>query len=172
VTRHRREERGAALILAIAFMVVIAAVSGAVLSMLTSGLSSRVALDDARDREYAADGAIQAAISQTYVAANGSGHVIPGQPCLAIPDHTINNDGHDVTIHTDCASAPAVTRDLIRQLNAVFTTCEANKVPSTPPLVCPASSVIIRAQVNFQATGAGADLHVQRTWVQAWSVNG
>jgi hypothetical protein len=168
VTTLRRDERGAALILAIAFMVVIGAVSGAVLSMLTSGLSSRVALDGARDREYAADAAIQTAISQVYLAANTS-HQVPGQPCPVIANHALTNDGHTVTIHTDCVGAPALTRELYRQLNVIFTTCEQGKVSGG---ACPPSSVIIRAQVNFQATGAGADLHVQRTWVQAWSVNG
>jgi len=171
VSVRRREERGAALILAIAFMVVIGAVSGAVLNALTSGLSSRVALDRARDREYAADGAIQTAIAQIYKLANTS-HQVPGQPCPPFADLPVNNDGDSVTIHTDCAGAPAVTRELYRQLNVIFTTCETKYVPSIPPLVCPASSIIIRAQINFQATGAGTDLNVQRTWVQAWSVNG
>ena len=168
MTTHRRDECGAALILAIAFMVVIGAVSAAVLSMLSSGLTSRVALDSARDREYAADGAIQTAISQVYLAAN-TAHQVPGQPCPAIADHSLDS----LTIHTDCIGAFAVTRQQYGQFNVIFTTCEAKNIPPPPsPQVCPSSSVLIRTQVNFQATGAGADLHVQRTWIQAWSVNG
>ena len=168
MTICRRDERGAALILAIVFMVVIGAVSGAVLSMLTSGLHVRTALDSARDREYAADGAIQAAISQIYLLANTS-HVVPGQPCPAtLPDHILNNDGHNVTIHTDCVGAPAVTRQLYRQMNVIFVTCAKNDASGG---VCPDAKVIIRAQINFQAIGSGASLQIQRTWVQAWSVN-
>jgi hypothetical protein len=168
VTIRRRDERGASLVLAIVFMVVIGAIGGAVLSSLTSGLSSRVALDDARDREYAADGAIQTVISQIYGLANGPTHVVPGQPCPApanIPDFPLNN----VVIHTDCVGALATTRQLYRQLNVIFVTCAKGDVSGG---VCPDVKVIIRAQVNFQATSTGVDLHVQRTWIQAWSVNG
>ena len=146
-------------------MVVIGAVSGAVLSALTSGLGNRVALDDARNREYAADGAIQAAVAQIRAIPASQTYTGPGQPCPTIPDHTL--DG--VTIHTDCVSAPAVTRDLYRQLNVIFATCRSGDVSAG---VCPDPKVIIRAQVNFQAVGSGVSLQIQRTWVQAWSVNG
>ena len=168
MTIRRRDERGAALILAIVFMVVIGAVSGAVLSTITSGLSSRVALDDARDREYAADGAIQAAIAQIRAIPASQSYAGPGLPCPTIPDQPPLNG---VTIHTDCVAAPAVTRALYRQFNVIFTTCEAKYLPSSPPIVCPDAKVIIRAQINFQAIGSGANLQIQRTWVQAWSVN-
>jgi Tfp pilus assembly protein PilX len=158
---RRRDERGASLVLAIVFMVVIGAVSGAVLSMLTSGLSSRVALDRARDREYAADGAIQAAVAQIRAIPASQSYAGPGLPCPTIPNHTLNG----VTIHTDCVAAPAVTAQLYRQFNVIFTTCAGTTGP------CPTAKVIIRAQVNFQAIGSGASLQIQRTWVQAWSVN-
>jgi hypothetical protein len=161
VTIRRRDERGASLVLAIVFMVVIGAVSGAVLSMLTSGLSNRVALDGARDREYAADGAIQAAVAQIRAIPASQTYAGPGLPCPAISNHQLNG----VTIHTDCVAAPAVTRDLYRQFNVIFTTCAGTTGP------CPNAKVIIRAQVNFQAIGSGASLQIQRTWVQAWSVN-
>jgi Tfp pilus assembly protein PilX len=161
----RRDERGAALVLALVFMLVIGAIGGAVLSMLTSGLGNRITLDQARDREYAADGAIQAAVAQIRAIPASQSYAGPGQPCPAIPDHTLNG----VTIHTDCVGAPAVTRALIRQLNVIFTTCSSGDVTAGS---CPAAKVIIRAQINFQAVGTGADLTIQRTWVQAWSVNG
>ena len=64
VTRLRRDESGTALILAIGFMVVIGLIGAAMLSSVSSGLASRVALDQARTREYAADSAIQDAITR------------------------------------------------------------------------------------------------------------
>ena len=162
MTIRRRDERGASLVLAIVFMVVIGAIGGAVLSSLTSGLSSRVALDHARDREYAADAAIQAAVAQIRRIPASQTYSGPGQPCPTIPNQPPLNG---VTIHTDCVGAPAVTRDLYRQLNVIFTTCEGTTGPCAP------AKVIIRAQINFQAVGSGASLRIQRTWVQAWSVN-
>ena len=114
-----------------------------------------------------------------YVRADGAGMVVLKTLADAVADgdriyaiirgSAVNNDGNSVTIHTDCAGAPGATRQLYRQLNVVFTTCESNNVVGGS---CPTTSIIIRAQINFQATGAGADLNVQRSWVQAWSVNG
>src|SRR5690242_16372804 len=62
--RIRRDERGASLVLALAFMLVIGAISGAVLASVASGLNSRSTLDVARNREYAADGLVDFAIAQ------------------------------------------------------------------------------------------------------------
>ena len=58
------DERGASLILAIVFMVVVGGIVGGTLAMVSSGLKNRAQLDQARDREYAADGAIEYAIAQ------------------------------------------------------------------------------------------------------------
>src|SRR5689334_571166 len=93
--RRMQGEQGASLILAIVFMVVVGAISGAVLATTASGLQSRVALDQARNREYAADGAIEIAI--TRVRNNG---VIcsPGDAPV-----TLNT----VKIHVDCTSSPS-----------------------------------------------------------------
>src|SRR4051812_38087438 len=57
-------ESGAALVLAIGFVIVIGAVSASLFTTLNTGSNGRVILDRARDRQYAADGAIQSAIAQ------------------------------------------------------------------------------------------------------------
>jgi hypothetical protein len=173
--RIRRDERGAALILAIAFMLVMGAISGALLSSVTSGLSSRNALDRARNREYAADGLID------YAIANARANVVtwnptsittflntaasigcggPYAPSLP-PPNNVPSVAHlnNVDIRVDCTPAPAQTQAGYLQRNAIFTACLDTGAK------CTATSAIVRAQVNF------ADVSGSTT-VQAWSVNG
>src|SRR4051794_8202375 len=63
VSRVRRDESGAALVLAIAFLVIVGGIVAAGLSSLTSGLNDRNILDSARQREYSAESAIDVAIA-------------------------------------------------------------------------------------------------------------
>ena len=159
-TRVRRDERGAALILAIAFMVVIGGIGAAVTSSVTSGLNDRQALDQARNREYAADAAIETAISQVRNSLTSPG-AVAGE-CAPAPPYTLN--GFDVRV--DCDNAPAVVRSptaLVLQNDVIFTVCIDTPNP------CRDEDVIIRAQVNFQGTGTPTQV---KTYVQAWSVNG
>jgi len=169
--RVRHDERGTALLLAIAFMVVIGAVSSALLSSITSGLSSRHALDQARNREYASDGVIEYAIANaratvvtwdktsliTFLnsaAASGCGG--PYAPSLGnVPSAAHLNN---VDIRVDCTPAPAQTRAGYLQRNAIFIACVDTGSK------CTDSSAIVRAQVNFADSGT--------TTVQALSVNG
>ena len=62
--RREHEDRGAALLLAVGFVVVIGAIAGGLAGLATSGVNNRVTLEQVRNREYAADGAIENAISQ------------------------------------------------------------------------------------------------------------
>jgi hypothetical protein len=152
--RRMQGERGASLLLAIAFMVVVGAISAAVLATTASGLQDRIALDQARDREYAADGAIEAAV--TSVRNNGGN-------CASFANVALNG----VTVHVDCASVPAFIAQpdatFAVQNNFVFTACQNSDVVSGS---CPAAKAIINAQVNFQGTSAPL-----KTFVQSWSVN-
>jgi hypothetical protein len=161
--RHPRMhgERGAALILAIAFMVVIGAISAAVVATTSSGVQDRVALDSARNREYAADGAVERSIAS--VRAN---HAV----CTSDPDFTYTAPPFpNVSIHVDCAPVPnyivASDATIAVQNDIVFTACLVADVVSGK---CPDAKSIINAQINFQGTGT-AD-HVT-TYVQSWSVN-
>jgi hypothetical protein len=165
--RHPRDERGASLILALAFVVMATAVGAGVITSATSGLSDRVTLDNARNREYAADGAIQAAIVQIRQVTPIAGYLGPAfAPCPSFPVHSLNN----VNIHVDCIGAPARTRTGYLQNNVIFSACLDSDKTGTPA-TCPSSKIITRAQINFQSVGSGASFQIQRTWVQSWSTN-
>jgi hypothetical protein len=153
--RVRRDERGASLILAIAFLVITASIGAAVIASVTSGVSDRSILDQVRNRQYAADGAIENDVA--WIRTNGgtcSGHQAT---------HSLNS----LTIHVDCVASPAVIvgpgGELLSQNNIVFTAClDADVVSGS----CPTDKTIINAQVNFQGTSSPLT-----TFVQSWSVN-
>jgi hypothetical protein len=174
--RIRRDERGASLILAIVFMIVIGAITSAVLATLASGLNNRTALDRARNREYAADGLVEYAIARArdpiaswnpgsppsvsafLTSASSIGCGGPYAPSSGnVPSEAQLNN---VDIRVDCRPAPTLTRSGHLQRNAIFTAC-----PDTGS-VCTDASSILRAQVNFSDTASDP------THVQAWSVNG
>jgi hypothetical protein len=158
-------ERGATLILAIAFLVVVGAIGAAMISSVTSGFNGRTVLDQVRNRQYAADGAIERSIAK--VRANS------GVPTctVASPDTYSQGGTSDVTfkdnsIRVDCTIVPGIAGSsngvLGLQNNVAFTAC-----PDTGA-ACTTASTIIQAQVNFQSTGSPASVS---TSVQAWSVN-
>jgi Tfp pilus assembly protein PilX len=161
VKRTRADERGAALVLAIAFMVVIGAIAMATLSLITSGLNNRRTLDDVRDREYGADAAIEYAIAHVRTKDSPTGG--PGiESCSAGLPASYSIGG--ANYHVDCQNALASTLDGFVQRNVIFIACKGTST-------CTTSNEIIRAQVNFQAIGGGAaPVVVTRTWVQSWSV--
>jgi hypothetical protein len=158
--RRARGERGASLILAIVFMVVVGGVSLVTLSYITNGTNQRRLLEHARNREYAADGTIEQAIARVR------GLPAPGPavaPCGG-PDTHSNFNGYDIQV--DCQNAPTLTTSGLLQRNVIFTACEVSRSSR-----CTDSSTIVRAQVNFQTQPGPGQTVVTRTWVQSWSVN-
>jgi type II secretory pathway pseudopilin PulG len=156
--RRMHGERGASLILAIAFMVVIGAISAAVISTTASGIQDRVVLDQARNREYAADGAIESMIA----AARGSGGTCPA------PTNFPSMNG--VSIHAECTSTPAVVVGpggvLLTQDDLTFVACESSATcTSTIPPPNPNTNPIITSLVNFQGAAPS------KSFVLSWSVN-
>jgi hypothetical protein len=152
-----RDESGASLILAIVFMLVVGGIGFAVVSSVTSSVKGRAILDVVRNRQYAADGAIETAIVQIrsagpdglgMAACDGDGNV----------RHTTLDK---VPIRVECNNASTLTFAGFLQRDVVLTACLDNSA-------CSVTSTIIRAQVNFE----GASTSVTRTWVQSWSVNG
>ena len=158
--RRMQGERGASLVLAIAFMVVVGAISSAVLATTTSGLQDRVVLDQARDREYTADAAIEIAITRVR---NTGGTCGSGDVPL-----TMSQDNTNIKIHVDCQASPSYItlpdNTIATQNNIVFTACVFSGSGNGNP--CTAASTIINAQVNFQGSSPA------KTYVQSWSVNG
>jgi hypothetical protein len=154
-----QDERGAALILAIAFMVVLGSLGAVLIASITSGVKDRAVLDQVRNREYAADGGVESSIARVRGLASPG----PGLADCGGPDHY--NDLNDVAIRVDCANATTLTLGGFLQRNVILTAC----VDSTPSVACTDATTIIRAQVNYQA--AGTPLRVTRTWIQSWSVS-
>lgn len=163
MTRAHRDESGAALLLAVGFMVVLGLIGAAMLSSLSTGLHSRVALDQARTREYAADSGIQYAITQVR-ALPAPGAAFTG--CATGTHYSYTSaDDPPLQIRVNCSNVFQVTRSGFQQRNVVFDACVENGAD------CNDAHSVIRAQVNFQTVGPGGPDNVTRTWVQSWSVH-
>lgn len=155
---QHRQDRGAALILAIGFVLMISAIVGGLTVLITSSFNNRGALETIRDSQYAADAAIQDAITVVRAVTDRS---LPAT-CAGFA-RTLNS----VTIRVDCAKAygiaPSTDNLVLSQRNVIFSACIDNGN------ACTDASTIIRAQVSFEQLYAGA---ITTTFVQSWSVNG
>jgi hypothetical protein len=152
----RHDDSGAALLLAVGFVVLISAIGGGLAALATSSLNNRNALELVRNREYAADGAIEQAIADARTSTCSS----VGGPTF----DTLNS----IAIRVDWVNACGVVQSsdgtVVAQRNIVFSACEGGL---TSPVCLPAN-VIIRAEVNFEQASAGV---TTKTYVQSWSVN-
>ena len=154
-----RDDRGAALVLALGVMLMVGAISAGLLSFITTSVMARPQLDTLRNREYAADGAVEVAIARVRnIGGEGPTKVLCGGP----DNITLNG----VAIRVDCADVPTPTRLGWDQRNVIFTACPDTGVACTDPSITP----IIRAQVNYEVPPT-SPVVVSRTYVQAWSVN-
>jgi hypothetical protein len=171
--RIQRDERGASLILAIAFMLVAGAIGAGVTTAVSSGLNDSSALAVARDREYAAEGAIDYAI--VHVRATTPASSIGLTRCGPFTKSNVSELGsmplrgsQTVDIRVDCVPAPELTADLSARNNVILSACV-----DTGQQQCDPAKVLIRAQINFQVSGSPPEVSkVDRTYVQTWSVNG
>jgi hypothetical protein len=162
--RRRRpdEDCGASLILAIAFVLMVGVISAGLLALATTGLSNRNTLQTVRNRQYAADGAIEQAISQTRTGTCSS-------PPGSLTDSyvgTYNAATVTVVIRVDwstaCGAVQGAEGTVVAQRNVIFAACENTGA------ACDPAKVIVRAAVNFQQALGGS---VAITSVQSWSVN-
>jgi hypothetical protein len=158
-TSEPARDRGAALVIAIAFVVMIGAIGAGLAGMVTSSANNRVTLQVLRNREYAADGAIQAAIAEVRGLARDA--AASCSTTAGTSSSTVNG----MVMHVDWAAACTVVRSsdgtVVSQRNIVFTACESTGAPCAP------GAVVIRAQVNFRDDPSGL---VTGTAVQSWSV--
>jgi hypothetical protein len=150
--RTQPKDSGAALILALGFVVLIGAVGGGLAGLATTSVHNQSTLELIRNREYAADGAIEQAISQV----RGGTCTSPTPPIV----DTLNNVAIRVEYVNACAFVPSTNGAQAEQRNVIFSAYCA--VPSAA--TCNSTDVIIRAQVNFQQSPV-------KTYVQSWSVN-
>jgi hypothetical protein len=160
--RTASRDAGASLILAIAFVVMIGAISAGLASLVTSSLNNRGSLELVRDRQYAADGAIEEAISQFRLPPL----VSPLVACASADGVVTDNELNGIAIWVDWRNVCGVVRGsdgtVVTQRNVIFSACLDTGVK------CLEADVIIRAQVNFEQSSSGA---VTNTFVQSWSVN-
>jgi hypothetical protein len=165
--RVRRDERGASLVLAIVFMVVVGAIGGGVIASISSGLGSGTRLATARNRQYAADAAVESSIARVR-RLNAGGTPVAGFPsCGSDPTYTFEANP-SIDIHVDCANVPTPagtgTGSIALQNDVTFKSCLDSAVVAGK---CPADNTIVNAQVNFQTNGSQVT-----TYVLSWSVNG
>ena len=162
--RMRCDERGASLVLAIGFMVMAGAIGAGLTTSIASSVGDGSVLTVARNREYAADGAIESAITQVRTNMT-SGSALA--PCGAPVTQTLNN----IQIQVDCSYVPTLSLSGFWQRDAIFTAY----CPSSAPPACqfPITRPIIRAQVDFASTSpkTATTITVDRTYVQSWSVD-
>ncbi len=154
------EDRGAALILAIAFVVMIGTIGAGLAGLITSSANNRVSLQTLRNREYSADGAVQEAVAMVR------GLDSDTTASCSAADGTAVSTINSIAIRVDWNAACSIIRngdgELFVQRNVVFDACE------DVGAVCVPSAVIVRAQVNFSDAPSG---DVTDTFVQSWSVN-
>lgn len=151
----RDHDRGAALLLAIGFVLLVSAIAAALAALITSSTSNSISLEEIRNRQYAADAAVHDAITKVRALDRS----VP-------PTCGYQSELNDVEIRVDCENAitvlPSNDNQVLGQRNIIFVAC-----PDTGS-ACDGSEVIIRAQVNFEQRFDGA---VTRTFIQSWSVN-
>jgi len=158
---HRHEDRGAALILAVAFVVMIGTIGAGLAALVTSSVNNRGALEKVRDRQYAADGAIEDAIVQVRLAAtSGSDTCASNSGVSRTP--SINSSDIRVDWRSACGVVRSAEGLVLVQRDVIFSACLDTNV------ACTDASIIIRAQVNFEQAASGA---VTKTYVQSWSMN-
>jgi hypothetical protein len=166
--RIRRDERGASLVLAIAFMLVAGAIGAGVATSVSSGINDSAVLARARNRDYAAEGAINYAIvavrdtdpaSSIGLTACGPFTKANLPPLGSMPWL----GAQTIDIRVDCAPAPELTYDLSARNNVIFTACVDTGA------ACTDTTAIITAEINYQVSGTTPV--VTRTFVQSWSVN-
>jgi hypothetical protein len=148
-------DSGAALIMAVGFVLAIGAISGGLAAFATSSLNNRTTLEQVRDREFAADGVIEKAIAQAR-----------GFDCTSVVTpirETFNQVAIWVDVTNACGSVLSSdpTPTSYPQRNVVFSACLDTSAP------CTAATTIVRAQVNFEPSSGT----VVKTYIQSWNVN-
>lgn len=155
-------DRGAALIMAISFVVAIGALTGGLAGLVSSTASRRAPIEMNRNLQYASDGAIEDAIGRVRMLAEPA-----VEPCVSALQNHYSSTLNGVAVRVDCINAFGVISgpagSVVEQRNVIFEACADAGVRcggATAP-------VIMRAQVNFELSPARV---VTRTYIQTWSV--
>ena len=157
--RARRDESGVALVLALSFMVLIGLVTSALLNSLISSVDQRTVLDRVRNRQYAADAAIEKDTARVRALGGGGAGSQACAPGSRIP-YALNG----VTIHVTCTNVRTQTISGFEQRNVVFSSCL-----DTGSGECTATNTIVSAQVNYEGQGSPTPI-ITKTYIQSWTV--
>ena len=139
--------------MAIGFVLMVGSIGAGLAGIATTSLNNRNSLEVVRNREYAADGAVEEAITKarSFTCAPATGFVL---------DTSIVATGIRVDWLTVCPTVMSSDSTTYPQRNVIFSACENTGT------TCDPAKVIVRAQVNFEPA-AGT---VTKTFVQSWSV--
>ena len=157
-------ERGAALVLALGFVLLVGAISAGLLSYISTTSGNTVSLNAVRNRQYAADGAVEQAIALHRTALDSD----PNAPCNnpIVPSAQIM-PAPVPAIRVDCFLAPSLVAasggHFLKLDNVIFRACDASL-----GVTCSSSNTIVQTQVNFAHSASSP---VSQTYIQAWSVN-
>jgi hypothetical protein len=153
-----QSEQGGTLMLAIGFVLMIGAISAGLLGFITTSVSHRSSLEALRNRQYAADGAVEYAISTL----RGAPTELNASACPTVYPPVLN--GFEMRVDCDHVLSMIVEDGLLlRQRSVIFNACVLT--PADDP--CAPDTTVVSAQVTFaQQSGL-----VIGTSIQSWSVN-
>ena len=169
--RPQHRDSGASLIMTIGFVLAIGLIGGGLASLATSGLNNRTTLVGLRNRQYAAEGAVEQAIASARARTCASieqASGTDGPTRVTLNAFTVRVDWVNacgvVQAGDRGATATAASSDgtVVAQRNVLFSACDDSVA------TCDPAQVIIRVQVNFEQGVSGV---VTKTYVQSWSVN-
>jgi hypothetical protein len=152
-------DRGAALLLAIGFMVLVGFIVGGLSALISSGVGDTVTLKNARNRQYAADAAVQQDMVQLRIAL-----VSNANPTWCNSAHTYSDAGTP-SIKVACTSPTfglTFSNGVIyAKRNVTFLACTDTVAACTDS----SATLALRAEVDFSKAGSSVT-----TYVQSWSV--
>ena len=150
--------------MALAVMLAVGGILGGLITLLNTSNKVAVSLQASRNRQYAADAAVEQAIRVVQAGPERGliGNTCSGAGAFTPPIGAING----YTIRVDCRGVPSPRLDTLNRIiierNVLFLACVANG--ATP---CDEATSIIKAKVNFPTNAAGI---VTGAFVQSWSV--
>jgi hypothetical protein len=156
-------ESGAALVLALGFVLLVGAISAGLLSYISTTSGNTVSLNAVRNRQYAADGTIEQAIALHRAALDNDPNAPCNNPIVASAQIM---PAPVPAIRVDCFLAPSLVAaggHFLKLDNVIFRACDASLGDTCSP-----SNTIVETQVNFAHSGSSP---VSQTYIQAWSVN-
>jgi hypothetical protein len=156
-SRRGRGDAGASLFLVIGFMAIIGGTLGGLIPFITTSVRATSSIDVTRNRQYAADAAIEEAAAKV----RGLGGDGPAKAACGGPYQKTTNG---IAIRVECENHFTfvyASSQVLEQRNVRFWAC-----PDTGT-ACSDSTITSRAQINYEMPGAS----VTRTYIQSWSVN-